>query len=152
MKKHFFLIAFLLISMLIQAVEIRKLNCELLNNSGSFWIGAIRADSAHIPAGKRFPSSEMGKPEYKAIWKNINPVSKRSILLRKSFSAQKEIKEAITSICGLGHYVLTISGKGHHLKKLAFNVINGIFSIYLLFYIIHFKTPLINHKQTLGQK
>jgi hypothetical protein len=111
MKKHFFLIAFLLISMLIQAVEIKKINCELLNNSGSVWIGAIRADSAHIPAGKRFPSSEMGKPEYKAVWKNINPLSKRSILLRKSFSAQKEIKEAVVSICGLGHYELTINGK-----------------------------------------
>ena len=111
MRKYIFLIAVLLTSTLTQAADINKLNCELINNSGSVWIGAIRADSAHIPAGKRFPSSEMGKPEYKAIWKNINPVSKRSILLRKSFSAQKEIKEAVVSICGLGHYELTINGK-----------------------------------------
>ena len=75
------------------------------------WIGAIRADSAHIPAGKRFPSWEMGTPEYKAVWKNINPISKKSILLRKAFSAKKEIKEAVVSICGLGHYELTINGK-----------------------------------------
>ncbi|MFT3751530.1 MAG: glycoside hydrolase family 78 protein [Paludibacter sp.] len=75
------------------------------------WIGAIRADSAHIPAGKRFPSWEMGTPEYKAVWKNINPVSQKSILLRKAFSVKKEIKEAVTSICGLGHYELTINGK-----------------------------------------
>lgn len=77
----------------------------------SVWIGAIRSDSAHIPAGKRFPSGEMGKPEYKAIWKNINPVSQKSISLRKAFSAKKDIKEAVVSICGLGHYELTINGK-----------------------------------------
>ena len=92
-------------------LEFSKITCELQQNQTSVWIGAIRADSAHIPAGKRFPSSEMGKPEYKAVWKNINPISKRSILLRKSFSAQKEIKEAVTAICGLGHYELTINGK-----------------------------------------
>jgi alpha-L-rhamnosidase len=111
MKKHIFLIAFFLISVLTHATEISKLNCDLLNNSGSVWIGAIRADSAHIPAGKRFLSWEMGTPEYKAIWKNINPVSKKSILLRKAFSAKKRIKEAVVSICGLGHYELTINGK-----------------------------------------
>lgn len=111
MKKHIFLIAFFLISVLTHATEMSKLNCDLLNNSGSVWIGAIRADSAHIPAGKRFLSWEMGTPEYKAIWKNINPVSKKSILLRKAFSAKKRIKEAVVSICGLGHYELTINGK-----------------------------------------
>ena len=118
MKKHIFLIAFLLVSLFIQAVEINKsggLSSNLflkspLGDSG-VWIGAIRSDSAHIPAGKRFPSWDMGTPEYKAVWKNINPLSKRSILFRKSFSAQKEIKEAVTSICGLGHYELTINGK-----------------------------------------
>lgn len=111
MKKHIFLIAFFMISVLTHATEMSKLNCDLLNNSGSVWIGAIRADSAHIPAGKRFLSWEMGTPEYKAIWKNINPVSKKSILLRKAFSAKKRIKEAVVSICGLGHYELTINGK-----------------------------------------
>lgn len=84
---------------------------ESSNTPISVWIGAVRSDSAHIPAGKRFLSWEMGTPEYKAVWKNINPLSKRSILLRKSFSASKEIKEAVTSICGLGHYELTINGK-----------------------------------------
>ncbi len=78
---------------------------------GVRWIGAIRADSAHIPAGKRFLSWEMGTPEYKAIWKNIDPISRKSIILRKSFVAKKEIKEAVTSICGLGHYELSINGK-----------------------------------------
>lgn len=82
-----------------------------MRDSGSFWIGAVRADSAHIPAGKRFLTWEMGTPENKAVWKNINPVSKKSILLRKVLFAQKEIKEAVVSICGLGHYELTINGR-----------------------------------------
>jgi len=75
------------------------------------WIGAIRADSARIPAGKRFLSWEMGTPEYKAVWKNIDTISRKSIVLRKSFSAHKEIEEAITYICGLGHYEFSINGK-----------------------------------------
>ncbi len=75
------------------------------------WIGAIRADSAHIPAGKRFLSWEMGTPEYKSVWKNTDSLSRRSILLRKSFPSTKEVKEAITYICGLGHYEFTINGK-----------------------------------------
>ena len=75
------------------------------------WIGAIRADSARIPAGKRFLSWEMGTPEYKAVWKKIDTVSRKSIVLHKSFSAHKEIEEAITYICGLGHYEFSINGK-----------------------------------------
>lgn len=82
----------------------------LLEERGA-WIGAIRADSARIPEGKRFLSWEMGTPEYKAVWKNIDPVSRKSILLRKSFQTKKEIKEAITYICGLGHFEFTINGK-----------------------------------------
>ncbi len=78
---------------------------------GEVWIGAIRSDSARIPAGKRFLSWEMGTQEYKDVWKNIDPVSRKSIILRKPFVAKKEIKDAITYICGLGHYELTINGK-----------------------------------------
>ncbi len=78
---------------------------------GEVWIGAIRSDSARIPAGKRFLSWEMGTQEYKDVWKNIDTVSRKSIILRKPFVAKKEIKEAITYICGLGHYEFTINGK-----------------------------------------
>jgi len=111
MKKNNFLIAFLLISMLIEAGIKNNLLRDLHQHPESFWIGAIRADSAHIPAGKRFLSWEMGTPEYKDVWKNIDPISKRSIILRKSFIAKKDIKEALTYICGLGHYEFTINGK-----------------------------------------
>lgn len=78
---------------------------------GEVWIGAIRADSAHIPIGKRFTTFEMKTPEYKAIWNNIDSLSKKSIILRKSFSATKNILEATTYICGLGHYEFSINGR-----------------------------------------
>lgn len=94
-----------------EATEINKFNCDFQQNPAAFWIGAIRSDSAHIPAGKRFLSCEMGTPEYKAVWKNIDPVSKRSIILRKSFFSKKTITKATTLICGLGHYELTINGE-----------------------------------------
>ncbi len=94
-----------------QAIEPINPTSEFQQNASTFWIGAIRADSARIPAGKRFLSWEMGTPEYKAVWKNIDTLSRRSIILRKSFIAIKEIREAVTSICGLGHYELTINGK-----------------------------------------
>ncbi|MFW9597359.1 MAG: glycoside hydrolase family 78 protein [Paludibacter sp.] len=118
MKKYISLLLILLISVLTQATEVNKTGPTSstlylkspLGDSG-VWIGAIRADSARIPTGKRFLSWEMGTPEYKAIWKNINPLSKKSILLRKGFIAKKEIKEAVVSICGLGHYELTVNGK-----------------------------------------
>lgn len=118
MKKYISLLFILLISVLTQASEFNKTSRSSsslylkspLGDSG-VWIGAVRADSARIPAGKRFLSWEMGTPEYKAIWKNINPLSKKSILLRKGFIAKKEIKEAVVSICGLGHYELTVNGK-----------------------------------------
>ncbi|MFA5045100.1 MAG: glycoside hydrolase family 78 protein [Paludibacter sp.] len=75
------------------------------------WIGAIRSDSARIPVGKRFLSWEMGTPEYKAVWKNIDSVSRKSIVLRKSFTTTRKIQEATTYICGLGHYEFSINGK-----------------------------------------
>jgi len=116
-KKHL-LLFLLLISLNMFAVEINKSSASNLNSlinspfgDKGVWIGAIRSDSARIPAGKRFLSWEMGTPEYKAVWKNIDPVSKRSIILRKSFFPKKEITKATTFICGLGHYELTINGE-----------------------------------------
>lgn len=119
MKKLFLATIILCLSIASQAIEITKsvseLRTDLFLNSPlgdkGVWIGAIRADSAHIPAGKRFLSWEIGTPEYKAIWKNIDPISRKSIILRKSFVVKKEIKEAVTSICGLGHYEFSINGK-----------------------------------------
>jgi len=76
----------------------------------ALWVGAISSDSARIPAGKRFLSSEMGTAEYKAIWKNIDTLSSKSIILRKSFIANKQITDATAYVCGLGHYEFSLNG------------------------------------------
>lgn len=74
------------------------------------WIGAIRTEDAKIPASQRFYSSEMKTPEYKAIWKNIDTLSQKSIYLRKAFSTKKKVTDATAYVCGLGHYEFTLNG------------------------------------------
>src|SRR5690606_5798160 len=51
-------------------------------------------------------SSEKGQ-----LWRKTNPLSRRSIYLRKSFETHKRIKDAIIYISGLGHYELSLNGK-----------------------------------------
>ncbi len=76
------------------------------------WIGAIRTEDARIPAGKRFLSSEMRTSETRAIWYAVDTLSRRSIILRKSFQPKgKKILEAVTHISGLGHYEFSINGR-----------------------------------------
>lgn len=76
------------------------------------WIGAIRAEEARIPIGVRFLSSEMRTPGFRAIWANVDSLSRKSILLRKTtVLPKKNIAEAVAYISGLGHYELTINGK-----------------------------------------
>lgn len=75
------------------------------------WIGSVRADSARIPVGRRFSYLEMKDAGYKAIWQTVDTLSRKSIVLRKSFVAPKRIEEAITYVCGLGHYELTVNGR-----------------------------------------
>ncbi len=74
------------------------------------WIGAIRSEDARIPAGHRFLSSEMGTPDYKAVWTSIDTLSQKSINLRKSFKTEKIITDAIAYVCGLGHYEFSLNG------------------------------------------
>ena len=61
MKKNIFLIFLLMFLSFVQAKSENTAIYEF--GSSCFWIGAIRSDSAHIPAGKRFLSWEMGTPE-----------------------------------------------------------------------------------------
>lgn len=86
-----------------------------INSSGQLptpgWIGAIRADSARIPAGQRFFSRDMRTPEYRALWSGIDSLSRKSILLRKPFQLHRAVSEAIVHVCGLGHYELTLNGQ-----------------------------------------
>lgn len=75
------------------------------------WIGAINHRDARIPVGKIFPTSEFPTEEYKNTWNNIDSLSRKSILLRKSFKTEKEIRRAVAYVCGLGHYDLTLNGQ-----------------------------------------
>lgn len=75
------------------------------------WIGAIRTEDARIPAGVRFPSTERNTNEYRSIWNNVDSLSRKSILLRKSFTAKRKVTEAVAWISGLGHYEFSINGE-----------------------------------------
>lgn len=74
------------------------------------WIGAIRKEDSNIPEGRTYHglsiSSEAGQK-----WQQTNPLSKRSIYLRKEFSPDKTVKEAVIYISGLGHYELSLNGE-----------------------------------------
>ncbi len=73
------------------------------------WISAIKRVDSNLPEGRNYhglaDTSEKGK-----LWQQTHPLSKRSIYLRKSFSAQKQIKDAIIYISGQGHYELSLNG------------------------------------------
>ena len=77
--------------------------------SSAGWIGAIDKKDADIPEGRRYhglpPTSEAAER-----WRQSHPLSKRSIYLRKDFTAAKEVVDAVIYISGLGHYELTLNG------------------------------------------
>lgn len=75
------------------------------------WIGAITREQSHLPVGRKFHGTELKKEEVKAQWNAVDTLSRRSICLRKDFSANKEIAEAIVTVCGLGNYELSFNGK-----------------------------------------
>ncbi len=74
------------------------------------WISAIKREDSNLPKGRDYHA--LAESSEKAQrWRETNPLSRRSIYLRKSFSAQKAIKDAIIYICGLGHYELSLNGE-----------------------------------------
>ncbi len=74
------------------------------------WISAIKREDSNLPPGRNYHA--LAETSEKAqLWRQTNPLSKRSIYLRKSFSSQKQIKDAIIYISGLGHYELSLNGK-----------------------------------------
>ena len=74
------------------------------------WIGAIDKKDAHIPEGRTYHALDASS-EAAEKWRNTHPLSKRSIYLRKEFSVDKKINEAIIYVSGLGHYELSLNGK-----------------------------------------
>lgn len=75
------------------------------------WIGAITKADSHLPEGRNYHTATFNKEKKASLINASDSLSRRSIMLRKPFSVNKEIKEAVVYISGLGHYELTINGK-----------------------------------------
>ncbi len=73
------------------------------------WIGAITKADAKTPEGRHYTGSVL--KETKAEWDQADPLSRQSIILRRSFWPYKTVKHAELRICGLGFYEATINGK-----------------------------------------
>ena len=76
---------------------------------GAEWIGAISRSDANIPEGRHYTGSVL--KETKAVWASAHPLSRRSIILRRSFKPYKAVKHAEVRICGLGFYELTVNNR-----------------------------------------
>ncbi|MBK0370897.1 glycoside hydrolase family 78 protein [Flavobacterium agrisoli] len=75
------------------------------------WIGAITKADSHLPEGRNMHTATFKREKKLAIINASDSLSRRSILLRKPFSVNKEIKEAVIYVSGLGQYELSINGK-----------------------------------------
>ncbi|GLB49612.1 glycoside hydrolase family 78 protein [Neptunitalea lumnitzerae] len=75
------------------------------------WIGAITKADSHLPEGRHYHSATYKKTKKQAIIDSTAELARQSILLRKSFKAKRNIKEAVIYVSGLGHYELTLNGQ-----------------------------------------
>jgi hypothetical protein len=73
------------------------------------WIGAITRKDAKLPTGRLYSGNVI--KQTKAEWDKAAPLSRRSIILRRSFKPYKAVKHAELRICGLGFYEATINGQ-----------------------------------------
>jgi len=76
------------------------------------WVGAITRADSRLPEGRRFEGNSVNRnPESKALWAATDPLSKKSLYLRKAMQMEKPIEEALVYISGLGHYELSLNGQ-----------------------------------------
>lgn len=75
------------------------------------WIGSISHQDARLPKGRNFHSTVLRRPENRSLWEQVNPLSNKSIYLRKTFEADKTVEEAIAYVCGLGLYEFSLNGE-----------------------------------------
>ena len=73
------------------------------------WIGAITRKDAKLPTGRLYSGNVI--KQTKSEWDKAAPLSRRSIILRRSFKPYKAVKHAELRICGLGFYEATINGQ-----------------------------------------
>lgn len=75
------------------------------------WIGAITHEDSRLPQGREFHAPVLKKKEVADQWNNVDPLAKRSIILRKPLTIRKKISNAVVYVSGLGQYELTINGR-----------------------------------------
>lgn len=73
------------------------------------WIGAITKAGAKTPVGRHYSGSVL--KETKAAWEQADPLSRQSIILRRSFCPYKTVRQVELRICGLGFYEASINGQ-----------------------------------------
>ncbi|MBR1547283.1 MAG: family 78 glycoside hydrolase catalytic domain, partial [Prevotella sp.] len=78
---------------------------------GGKWIGAISRDKANLPEGRYHNEAKLKDPAVKAAWAAVDTMSRRSIILRRTFKPLKAISKAEVRICGLGFYELSMNGQ-----------------------------------------
>ncbi len=116
------------------------------NNSENVWIGAINRLNSNIPQGRNYHDLAISSEEGQK-WKETNPLSKRSIYLRKEISIEKEIKDAIIYISGLGHYELSLNG-----QKIGNSEFNPMWSDYdkTIYYNAYDVTEKLSSENAIG--
>lgn len=75
------------------------------------WIGAITREESNLPEGRKMHTPTFKKAKRDSIVAAVDSLAYRSIMLRREFKANKEIKSAKIYVSGLGHYKLSINGK-----------------------------------------
>ena len=76
---------------------------------GAQWIGAMTREAARLPEGRLYQGAVL--KESRELWAKADTLSRRSIVLRRSFKPYKAVKQAELRICGLGFYEVTINRK-----------------------------------------
>lgn len=82
----------------------------LQQGSAQQWIGAITKADAHIPDGRFFSGGKL-KGEDKALWAAVDTLSRRSIIVQKTFKPRRKVQKAEVKVCGLGFYEFSVNGR-----------------------------------------
>lgn len=117
-----------------------------LTDSKAQWIGAIERMKSNIPKGRNYHNLAISSEEGK-VWRETDPLSKRSIYLRREITIDKEVEDAIIYISGLGHYELSLNG-----KKAGDSQFNPMWSDYdkTIYYNAYNVTEELKKENTIG--
>src|SRR5690606_36709707 len=73
------------------------------------WIGAIDRSDSRMPQGRKMHTATFSKSKRDSIIASADSLAWRSIMLRKEFKTEKELRSAKIYISALGHYKLNIN-------------------------------------------